>query len=405
MRPGEAAAALMRGVAHGVGRLYLAAFSRQYWRDIPRPAGQRSVVRGVGPDPDRVLLSGSGSAVGWGVLTHDLALGGYLARHVSAATGRGTDVEVIAGPRLSMRSMGRVLTPETIARYDAIVLTLGTREAFEWMPTSTWRALLTRLLDQIAAPGDHQPSVVVVGAEEITTAPLPRWLSDSALQRAQNLNAASRQVIAARDNVRYVDSAMPVGAREIGLVDADKAALYSTAAAAIVPVLAALLDGSPYRRSLPVDDGARQRAIDHLRGLPTGDARLGALLMTLRDMFDARSVDLFFVDHDVVTMLAATRGPLGTRPREGTASAEALDHRRGLIVPDLSLDDRFNQRAEVIGPPHLRFYAAHPVESPEGHPVAVLTVVDAAPRVVSPAEAALLRQFAIRAGAILFEGY
>ena len=54
-------------------------------RDAPRVAAS-------GPDPDRILLFGSDIFVGRGVLSHDIAFPGYLARTVAKVTGRGVDV-------------------------------------------------------------------------------------------------------------------------------------------------------------------------------------------------------------------------------------------------------------------------------------------------------------------------
>ena len=62
-------------------------FSSTAWDNAPRPS-QRAVSRGTGHDPDRVLLTGGSSAVGWGVFSHDLGLAGYLAR-TTAAQGHG----------------------------------------------------------------------------------------------------------------------------------------------------------------------------------------------------------------------------------------------------------------------------------------------------------------------------
>ena len=66
---------------------------RQVFRnlaDVPRPLDDpRAHASGV--DSDRILLFGGGAAVGWGVLSHNLALPGSLARALSDLTGRGAD--------------------------------------------------------------------------------------------------------------------------------------------------------------------------------------------------------------------------------------------------------------------------------------------------------------------------
>ena len=80
-----------------------------------------------------------------------------------------------------------------------------------------------------------------------------------------------------------------------------------------------------------------------------------------------------------------------------------LEYRRGFVIPDLAADPRHRDRSQVVGPPYLRFYAGHPVESPDGHRIGVLAVVDTKPRTFSPAELSLLRNFAVRAGVLLFD--
>jgi GAF domain-containing protein len=41
--------------------------------------------------------------------------------------------------------------------------------------------------------------------------------------------------------------------------------------------------------------------------------------------------------------------------------ARAIGSDDALVVPDAQLDPRFAQMAVVTGPPHLRFYAGHPI--------------------------------------------
>lgn len=53
-------------------RLWLST-SSQSWRALPQPTDS-PVVHAAGADPDRVLLIGSGINVGYGVVSHDLAL-------------------------------------------------------------------------------------------------------------------------------------------------------------------------------------------------------------------------------------------------------------------------------------------------------------------------------------------
>lgn len=380
------------------------AFSDKSWRRIPRPPRSHGMARGPGYDPDRILLAGGSSAVGWGVRSHDLGLAGYLARTTSAVTRRGTDVEVVAGAWMSVRKVRHHLTPERIARYDAVVLTLGTVESFEGISVKRWAADLTALLDNVSAAGAASPAVVVVGAEELPSVPLPRVIAIRASARAHEFNVRTRQIVQGRSRVAYVDSGMIVTG-DGGLFDADKADLYSRSALAITPTLAELLGHSHGQARQPVDEVGRAAAVRHLHSRDSDDPRIGRLLSTLKNILDVRSVDLYFVDRDTVTLLDATTGTRSSRPRTETLSNTTLEFRGGLVVPDLLADPRHNTRPEVAGPPHLRFYAGVPVESPDGHRVAVLAVVDTEPRQPEPEELAHLRSMAGRISDVLFEDY
>lgn len=374
---------------------------------IPRPPERLTVVRAGGPDPDRILLAGGYSAVGWGTLRHDLALAGHLARLLPPATTRGADVEVLASPTTTATTVRDYLVSSVTSRYDAIVLTLGLREVMEFMPVDVWSLQLGGLLDHISAGNGDPPAVVVVGAEEISPIPVPRWLTRSMAIRARALNLATREVVALRNRVAYVDSAMlPPSSTAQGLGVSDPSALYERAAAAIVPVLVPLLEESHERQvPHPVDDEARRHALDYLRSYAGDLAPVRARLQTVRDVLGVRSADLYMVDENMVRFIATTGTVTTGQVRATTASSMALDHRDGIAIPDLRKDPRFRDRVEVTGEPYLRFYAAHPVESPDGHRVALLSVVDTEPREFTASDLALLRSCTIAISHILFADY
>lgn len=398
---GDALHLLAKALAPVVDRL-----AGSPWATAPRPPQQRAVVRGPGPDPDRVLLAGGGSAVGWGVMSHELGLAGHLARATSAVTHRGTDVEVFADPRMPLRAVKDYLTAERLSRYDAIVLTPGTIEAYELLPVQRWADELTDLIEHIVSGRKAAPGILLVGAEEYSPVPLPRIIGPRAMARARELNARTRAVIEGRPQIVYVDSGVTVRPDGPDLLDAETAPLYSASARGLAPALAKLLDHSPAVLRHPVDEDDRAAAVTYLQGWSDSyGTRVGPLLTTLRDLLHVRSADLFFVGHDVVTLLAATTGTLSSKPRTETLSTLTLEYPGGLIVPDLAADPLHRTRPEVTGPPHLRFYAGVPVESPEGHPVAVLSVVDTSPREFGPDDITQLRRMAALIGSALFEGY
>jgi len=399
----------MRGdVKHGLATVFFPIIDRLAgitWSAAPRPP-HGAVVRGPGHDPHRVLLAGGSSAVGWGVTSHELGLAGHLARATSTITHRGTDIEVLADPRMSLRAVREYLTPERASRFDAIVLTPGTMEAYQLLSVARWAKELSGLLDHIASGRDVSPAVVLVGAEEFSPVPLSRFVGSRAVAHARVLNASSRSIVAGRQRVAYVDSGMSVPADRPSLLDGEQAPLYSTSALAIAPILAELLEHGPALLRRPVNEGERARAVRYLQGWQRldGDPVI-QLLDTLKNVLHVRSVDLFFVDEDAVTLLSATTPTGSKRPRADSLSTVTLEYPGGLVVADLAADPAHSSRPEVVGPPHLRFYAGVPVESPEGHPVAVLSIVDTKTRDFGPTEIAHLRRMAALVGDALFENY
>jgi diguanylate cyclase (GGDEF)-like protein len=74
------------------------------------------------------------------------------------------------------------------------------------------------------------------------------------------------------------------------------------------------------------------------------------------------------------------------------------------VVTDATLDERFADNPFVKGPPHIRFYAGHPVRSPDGQRVGTVCVIDREPRVLSPADRETLEDLALLAEAELRSG-
>lgn len=69
-------------------------------------------------------------------------------------------------------------------------------------------------------------------------------------------------------------------------------------------------------------------------------------------------------------------------------------HGGPLIVPDTHLDERFRDNPLVVNPPHIRFYAGHPLNGPSGRCVGTLCLASPSPRTLSTAEQATFAQLA-----------
>jgi diguanylate cyclase (GGDEF)-like protein len=85
--------------------------------------------------------------------------------------------------------------------------------------------------------------------------------------------------------------------------------------------------------------------------------------------------------------------------REETFCAHAILDPGTTVVPDARLDERFADNPHVLGAPGVRFYAGHPIQSPDGEPVGTLCVFDGSPRVESEFDGETLRELAAMAEA------
>lgn len=124
-----------------------------------------------GPDPHHVLIFGSGPAIGWGVLTHGIALPGALARALSRRTGRGTRVELVADSRITVRSALPMLRVIDTSRFDAVVVVLGANYAFKLMPLSAWRERLVAVLSTLDQKTSGPSRTFVTGIPPVEPVP------------------------------------------------------------------------------------------------------------------------------------------------------------------------------------------------------------------------------------------
>ena len=249
---------------------------------VPHPFDSpRHVV--AGPDPDRVLVLGNGPAVGFGVLTQDLALPGHLARLLAATTGRGATVDVLARRGTTAALAPRLIDDVRMSHYDAVLVCVGSSDAYNLLNEERWRADLAQLTDTLRAA--TTPSTVIA---VLPIRPLQR--PNAALGRAGRLVEGH----AARLD-RIADE---VCARRAGVVHVGAAAVlaqaprtseaYAELAGLIAPVLVLELDrlaakpapvGARALRSQPDPEPERQSALDRTRLLATGsNPRLDRLL-------------------------------------------------------------------------------------------------------------------------------
>lgn len=175
--------------------------SRSSWRRLPVPSGPPA-ARSEGPDPDRILLLGSGIAAGYGVTTHDLALAGQLARQVSALTRRGVQLDVIPDENL-VATMS--LTVRRLRELDMVIATPGAFERLMLMPTSLWRHQVERFLDHFAVNAPASLQVLVVAVPEVSKIVRMPWLLGVLADRsARSLNATLEASCSRRPYAEFI---------------------------------------------------------------------------------------------------------------------------------------------------------------------------------------------------------
>jgi lysophospholipase L1-like esterase len=181
-----------------------AAAAEEKMNDVPRPADSPTVVVG-GLDSDRILLFGSGASIGWGVLSHALALPGSLARELASRTGRGAQVDVVANPRTTLASAIEELDQLELWRYDAIVLTIGGNDAFTLTSLRSWRRGVRALIDHVHQSSSRSTQLLLVGLQPIRNIPgFDTPLGGVAAWHARAMNRLTEQLCAASARATYI---------------------------------------------------------------------------------------------------------------------------------------------------------------------------------------------------------
>jgi len=177
----------MRGAVHAVMRVLMRAWSLDVIDALstaPRAHGDPH-AHAPGPDPDRILVFGNGLAAGWGVVAHELAIPGELARTLAATTGRGADVDISAYVELKVAKAAGTIQTMELARYNAVVLIIGASDAMALTPRRQWRKSMRSLIETILDGTMASAPLFVVEQQQIRSVPP----FDNLFGRATNAHA------------------------------------------------------------------------------------------------------------------------------------------------------------------------------------------------------------------------
>lgn len=375
---------------------------------MPRPHGLPRAVAD-GPSADRILLIGSGPAVGWGVASHDLALPGALARALRARTGRGAVVDVIADPAMMASGLAAVLAGARLERYDAVVTTVGTNEALRFTTPREWRRRVTRALDVWAARVRRGPMLLMVGIIPLRLLPTFTGLAARAVDRlAVTLNSATDELVQPGSSVRT--TLLPVlgdaACDSLGRFTPDGYAFWAGQLAA------ELVD----HLNEVAADADRPRSVADRMTSGVEDAHELAGLLAEQSASLERIVTIAAAAFSAPTALVTVLGPdtqlhvsrfgidLDAVPIEQSFCAVMVRNDDGMVVPDATHDPRFNRNPLVTGDSSIRYYAGVPIEDPQGRRIGALCVVDTKPRnITTDADMSLLRGLAEKVQRIVWE--
>ena len=145
-----------------------------------------------------------------------------------------------------------------------------------------------------------------------------------------------------------------------------------------------------------VDEAARLRALEMLDVLYKGpEERFDRITRMAQQVFGVSAAAVTLVT-DKVQVHKSQHGPmaLGDGPREAAFCDHTIRDAQTFVVEDATVDERFASNPSVVGSPHIRFYAGHPLQGAGGHRVGALCLVDERPRRFSAEEQALLAELA-----------
>lgn len=143
---------------------YLWTLSRS--RHVPSPRG-RPTYRADSPDPDTVLLIGTGPTHGFGVTSHEQALTGQIAKETSKNTGRACSVDYIGDEMMNAGSARSWIGDHDLSLYDTVVVMLGLNDAVMLTPLDSWQRDVTALVTDLTRRVHPTARIVLVGVQPV----------------------------------------------------------------------------------------------------------------------------------------------------------------------------------------------------------------------------------------------
>jgi hypothetical protein len=357
-------------------------------------------VHAPGANPDRLLLTGDGASAGRGVLSHELGLAGYLARRVSGLTRRATDVDIVVGGAMTAALCMDAISDLQLSRFDAVVVSVGAKEALELISLRNWKRDIVALIERIEGNAPSSVETFVLSVPLVSTNEhFPRPLARLVDAHADRLNRVTRAACVSRPHTTFVEFD-PADSHEYR-----GAHTYERWAALLAPWISRHLapPGTANERHEASDEAGRLRALAEADILDTvPDESMDLITETAQHLFGVSMAAVTFIDDTRQWMKSARGLPPDDAPRSDAFCDITIRRAHHFVIEDTSLDPRFVGNPFATGPTAVRFYAGYPIESPDGHRIGALCIMDSQPRQFSTTDASLLRTLALRVQQIMW---
>ena len=147
--------------------------------------------------------------------------------------------------------------------------------------------------------------------------------------------------------------------------------------------------------ALLIDDDARIASLRRLDVLDTAIEEPFEKIVTLvRTVLAVPIATVTLVDRDRQWFKAKRGVEQSETPRAVSFCTHTIQQREPLVIENALEDPRFAESTLVLGRPYVRSYAGVPLRTPEGYNVGALCAMDTRPRRFSPADIAILGNFA-----------
>lgn len=147
--------------------------------------------------------------------------------------------------------------------------------------------------------------------------------------------------------------------------------------------------------ALLLDDDGRVAALRRLDVLDTAVEEPFEKIVTLvRTVLAVPMATVTLVDRDRQWFKARRGVDQSETPRAVSFCTHTIQQRDPLVIENVLDDPRFTDSPLVVGPPYVRSYAGVPLRTPDGYNIGALCAMDTRARRFSPADIAILSNFA-----------